>query len=71
MLVKRLSRPEAAEYLTKQGYHTTKGTLAKLACLGGGPRYATFGSRATYTPEDLDEWAEGRLQHRLSTSDAA
>lgn len=57
----RLTRNEAAFYLTRQGYPTAKGTLQKLACVGGGPIYRKFGNRALYTPEDLLAWAESRL----------
>lgn len=56
-----LTRNEAACFLTRQGYPTAKGTLQKLACVGGGPIYRKFGNRALYTREDLLAWAESRL----------
>lgn len=68
---KFLTRPESAEFLNAHGYPATKGTLAKLACVGGGPRYRIFGTRALYQPEDLLSWAQSRLTApRYSTSEA-
>jgi hypothetical protein len=34
---RRLDRKQAAEFLTELGYRTAHATLAKLACIGGGP----------------------------------
>ena len=56
-----LSRQQAAEYLGV----ITPATLAKLAVVGGGPRFYKLRRRVGYTIEDLDAWA----QARLSTSD--
>jgi hypothetical protein len=68
--MKYLSRKEAADRLTKQGFKTSKSTLAKLACLGGGPDYHKFGIRALYTADDLDAWATRKLSPAYtSTSD--
>lgn len=55
-----LTRPEAAEFLVRHGYPTTKGTLQKIACIGGGPTFRKFGPRALYTPTDLLTWAQSR-----------
>lgn len=38
-----VTRAECAELLTDEGYPTTKGTLQKLASVGGGPEYQIFG----------------------------
>jgi len=68
---KYLDRAEAAEYLTERGFKFKKGTLQKLATIGGGPAYARFGNRALYTPENLDQWAEEKMSApRRSTSEA-
>lgn len=68
---KFLERAEAAEYLTERGLRITKGTLGKLATVGGGPAYQRFGHRAVYTAESLDAWAAAKLTApRCSTSDA-
>ena len=42
--------------------------LAKLRCVGGGPRFAKLGRRVTYQDSDLDAWREQYLT--TSTSDA-
>ena len=69
---KFLTRPEAAEYLQGVGYPITKGTLQKLACVGGGPPYRLFGNKALYTPQELSGWAESRTSApRVSTSCAS
>ena len=36
---RRLGRKEAAQFLTDQGYKTAPATLARLACIGGGPQF--------------------------------
>lgn len=67
----RLTRLEAASFLTENGFPTAKGTLQKLACIGGGPLYRVFGNRALYQPEDLLDWAESKLRApRSNTSEA-
>lgn len=55
-----LTRVEAAEFLTENGYPVGKGTLQKIASTGGGPVYRIFGNRALYAPGDLLDWAEQR-----------
>ena len=72
MSVRYLSRPEAAEYLAGRGTPFAKGTLAKLACIGGGPPHRRLGNRTFYLPEDLDAWIEAKMSApRSSTSKAA
>jgi hypothetical protein len=45
-------------------------TLAKKACLGGGPIFEYFGRVPYYRTESLDRYAESRLSGpRRSTSD--
>jgi len=67
---RRLSRKEAAQFLTSRGYRTAPATLAKLACLGGGPVFHSFGRKPLYLAADLLAWAEGRTTGpRRSTSD--
>jgi hypothetical protein len=57
-----LRRLAAAEYLrTKWGVPCSPKTLAKLACVGGGPVYRLFGRIPLYTPTDLDAYAESKL----------
>ena len=70
MLKRYLTRTEAAFYLVGRGFPVSKNTLQKFATIGGGPEYSIFGSRALYTTENLDTWAEARLTTgRKSTSE--
>lgn len=63
-----LRRDKAAQYLQERyGAYTTE-TLAKLACIGGGPRYQKLGPYPVYTPEDLDAWAESRMSRPVHSS---
>jgi hypothetical protein len=57
---RRLSRREAADYLTERGYRTAASTLAKLASVGGGPVFEKFGRRPLYTPGSLLSWVAAR-----------
>lgn len=56
-----LTRAEAAEYLSVQGFPIAKATLQKYASIGGGPVYRRFGNRALYLASDLDSWALNKL----------
>jgi hypothetical protein len=65
-----LDRKEAALFLTSRGFKTAPATLAKLACLGGGPVFESFGRRPLYREVDLLAWAEAKTTGpRRSTSD--
>jgi hypothetical protein len=68
-----LRRREASEYLfLHHGVTVAPATLAKYACIGGGPKYRSFNRRPIYHPEDLDAWVGERLTPlRRSTSDIA
>ena len=67
---KRLGRKQASEFLTERGYKTAPATLAKLACVGGGPTFESFGRRPLYREADLLAWAQARTTGpRRSTSD--
>jgi hypothetical protein len=57
---RRLDRKQAAQFLTERGYRTAHATLAKLACVGGGPTFHSFGRKPLYREADLLAWAEGR-----------
>jgi hypothetical protein len=56
-----LRREQAADYLQKRVGAYTVETLAKLACVGGGPKFRRIGRMPLYTPADLDAWIESRL----------
>jgi hypothetical protein len=65
-----LGRKDAAQFLTERGYKTAPATLAKLACLGGGPQFQSWGRRPLYREGDLLAWAQARTTGlRRSTSD--
>jgi hypothetical protein len=68
---RRLRRREASAYLREvHGLHEASTTLAKKACLGGGPIFEYFGRVPYYRTENLDRYAESRLSGpRRSTSD--
>lgn len=67
-----LRRRAAGEYLKqKYGFGSEK-TLAKLACLGGGPEFRKAANAALYEPQKLDEWAQSKIgAPQRSTSDAS
>jgi len=72
MSEKYLTRREAAEYLNAQGLPIAATTLAKMATVGGSPKFCRFGRNAVYTASDLDAWASARLgEARTSTSQRA
>ncbi len=73
MTKSRLRRSEASAYLEERwGVAYKPSTLAKLACIGGGPRFEHFGRWPVYPVEELDKWADGRLSKlKASTSDTA
>jgi len=63
-----LRRHQAAEYLQERyGAYTTE-TLAKLACVGGGPKFRKLGRFPVYTPADLDAWAVSRMSPPVSST---
>jgi hypothetical protein len=67
-----LSRKEAAVFLTSLGYQTAHSTLAKLACIGGGPVFKLFSRKPLYSEKDLLAWVDARCTAlKRSTSDTA
>ena len=69
---RQLDRRQAAQFLTDHGYRTASATLAKLACLGGGPVFRSFGRKPLYSAPDLLAWAQSRTTGPgRSTSEAA
>lgn len=54
-------RKRSAEYIRERGLPITAGTLQKLACVGGGPRYSMFGNKSVYAGDDLNSWIAERL----------
>ncbi len=67
MTTTRLRRARAVEYLAERhGIIRTVATLAKYACVGGGPRYLLDGRFPLYDTADLDDWAEAVLRPPVS-----
>jgi hypothetical protein len=68
-----LRRVDAAQYLqSKFGMRCAKQTLAKLAVIGGGPKFHLANRTPLYAPHDLDDWAMSKISGpRLSTSEEA
>lgn len=57
-MTRPLNRKEASTYLFETfGIVRKPNTLARLACVGGGPRFFKAGRTPLYTIECLDEWA--------------
>mgnify|MGYP001081421074 CR=1 FL=1 len=58
-----MKRAQASVYLMEvHGISRTPATLAKLACIGGGPKFRKAGTRTTiYARSGLDEWANSIL----------
>lgn len=68
---RRYRRAEAATYLKSTwGIDRKPSTLAKIACLGGGPRFEHAGRVPLYPQSELDVWARSMLSPlKTSTSD--
>jgi hypothetical protein len=69
--VRRLRRVEASRYLLEEhGLQYAPATLAKLAVVGGGPKFQHAGRIPLYPPAELDAWAAVILSPlKSSTSD--
>lgn len=67
----RLRRWEASEYLKlAHGIRLAPATLAKMACIGGGPAFHKYRRTPLYPRDELDRWAIERLGPlRSGTSD--
>lgn len=63
-----LRRDQAAAYLQSRYGAYTAETLAKLACIGGGPRFRRIGRYPVYTPGDLDAWMLGRMSKPVEST---
>lgn len=63
-----LRRSEAARYLQERYGAYTAETLAKLACVGGGPLYRKMGPYPVYEPAHLDAWAEARMSKPVTST---
>jgi hypothetical protein len=65
----RLRRSAASEYLwRKHGVKVAPTSLAKLACVGGGPPFQKDGPWPTYPVPGLDQYAKKRLSRLVSST---
>jgi hypothetical protein len=70
MSQKFMRRNPSGRYLKEKYGFGSAALLAKLACLGGGPKMAYAGDIPLYMEEWLDEWALARIgQPVRSTSE--
>jgi hypothetical protein len=53
---RRLTRIEAAAFLSERGFRVAYATMNKYATVGGGPTFEYFGRRPLYKPTDLLAW---------------
>ena len=61
-VVMNMRRAEAARYIRENhGIPCSPATLAKYACLGGGPPFRKAGKFPIYSRKDLEAWANQRL----------
>lgn len=65
---RRLTRAEAAEFLSERGFRVAYATLNKYATVGGGPVFESFGRRPLYRPEDLLSWVTSKTSRPRSTT---
>jgi hypothetical protein len=65
-----LRRKDAAQYLKTKYGHGSPRTLAKLACLGGGPEMVYVGRHPLYTEQALDAWALSKMSVPVRTTSA-
>lgn len=64
-----LRRKEASRYLQERyNISRTPGTLAKLAHVGGGPKFQYVGRIPMYPVDALDDWATGLFSQVLSST---
>lgn len=69
---RRLTRAEAAAFLTDRGFRVAYATLNKYATVGGGPVFESFGRRPLYKPADLLAWVASKTTApRRHTSERA
>jgi len=64
-----LRRPAAASHVEERwGYPLSPKTLAKLAVVGGGPRFRKAGRIPLYDPADLDDWVRSKLSRPIAST---
>jgi hypothetical protein len=67
--VLHMRRADAARYLREtHGIPCAPATLAKYACIGGGPAFRKAGKFPIYAKADLDSWADLRVSKRVNST---
>lgn len=61
-------RSPAAEYVKERYGFCTEKSLAKLATIGGGPKYRKIGKMVVYDLDDLDAWAQSRMSEPVGST---
>lgn len=61
-------RKAAAKYVNDKTGFCTPGTLAKLATIGGGPKFRYLSRYPVYTTPDLDAWIESLLSGKVAST---
>jgi hypothetical protein len=65
----RLRRKDAAEYLElRWGIKIAPSTLAKWACVGGGPTFQRMNRMPLYSRIELDAWVQKKLGPAISNT---
>lgn len=71
---RKLSRREAADYITARHFKITSKTFANIACKGNGPAFHKTGTgrtaRVMYDPATLDAWAVAKLGAEIASTSA-
>jgi hypothetical protein len=66
-----MRRADAARYIRETyAFPCVPTTLAKYACLGGGPAFRKAGKFPIYSRDDLDAWAKQRLGELVRSTSA-
>lgn len=63
-----LNPVQAATLLADAGLPVSRNYLAKLRCIGGGPRFRKFGKHVLYRHADLTAWADARMSAPLANT---
>ncbi len=68
-LTLNMRRADAARYIREAyGIPCAAPTLAKYACIGGGPTFRKAGKFPIYSRDDLDAWAKQRLSKLVGST---
>lgn len=63
-----LNPKDASAHLAAKGIVRSPKTLAKLRCVGGGPKFRKLGRSVVYEDNSLDDWVEDLLSDEYSST---